>query len=219
MVMMRTATRQLDVRGLTITTAIAVASHQELAGLAIGDELELLLDRFPAIVPDLEAWCRATGHELIDMSAEGEFRRVRLRKGSPRPNGRRVAIVVSDDGLLELLSPLAFGLAAALEGAQVFVYVQGPAVRVLAPGFRGKLPGLARPFSRFARAGLERIGHVSATEKLRWLQTLGARLYACGPSLSRFKVDPDRLAVENVTVCEYLTFMEVMQQADVHLYA
>ena len=103
MVMTRTATRQLDVRGLTITTAIAVAAHQELAGQAIGDELELLLDRFPAIVPDLEAWCRATGHELIHMSAEGEFRRVRLRKGSGRPNGRRVAIVVSNDGLLELL--------------------------------------------------------------------------------------------------------------------
>lgn len=35
----------------------------------------------------------------------------------------------------------------------------------------------------------------------------------------RFRVDPDRLAFGGVVVCEYLTFMEVMQQADVQLYA
>lgn len=219
MVMTRTATAQLDLPGLTITTAIAVAAHQRLAAIAVGDDLELLVDAFPAILPDLEAWCRVTGHELIDVSTEGEFQRVRLRKGSPRANDRRVAVVVPSDGLLELLSPLAFALAAALEGGQVSVYLQGPAVHVLAPRFSGKLPGLARPFSRFARAGLEKIGHVAATDKLRQLQALGGRVYACGPSLARFKVDPDRLVLENVTVCEYLTFMEIMQEAQVQLYA
>lgn len=43
--------------------------------------------------------------------------------------------------------------------------------------------------------------------------------YACGPSLEHFHVDPERLAFDGVVVCEYLTFMEVMQQADVQLYA
>jgi TusA-related sulfurtransferase/predicted peroxiredoxin len=210
---------RVDLRGRTITTAIVFAAHEELVKLAVGDEIELLTEPFPAIVPDLEAWCRATGHELVEMLREGESWRVTLRKGAPRRSNRRVAVVVSRDGLEELLSPLGFALAGALDGAQVAVYIQGPAVHVLAPGFRPRLRGLARPFSRFARAGLERAGHVSPVEKLRQLQALGGALYACGPSLAHFRVDPDRLAFEGVTVCEYFTFLEVMQHADVQLYA
>ena len=212
-------TPPVDARGLTITTAIAVAAQDALAELAVGDELELLVDPFPAIVPDLQAWCRASGHELGAVSEEGESRRVQVRKGEPQPSGQRVAIVVSNDGLEELLSPLGFALAAALGGARVAVYLQGPAVHVLAPRFRARLHGPARPFSRFARAGLAKAGHVAPAEKLRQLQALGGRLYACGPSLEHFHVDPDRLAFDDVVVCEYLTFMEVMRQADVQLYS
>jgi hypothetical protein len=80
----------------------------------------------------------------------------------------------------------------------VALYLQGPAVHVLAPGFRARLRGLARPFSRFARARLEKAGHVAPTEKQRQLQALGARLYACGPSLSHFGVDPERIALDGV---------------------
>jgi len=170
-------------------------------------------------VPDLQAWCRTTSHELVGVSEEGESRRVRIRKGRPHQSGQRVAIVVSTDGLEELLSPLGFALAAALGGARVAVYLQGPAVHVLAPRFRARLRGPARPFSRFARAGLERVGHAAPAEKLRQLQGLGGRLYACGPSLEHFRVDPKRLAFEGVVVCEYLSFMEVMRQADVQLYS
>ena len=155
----------LDLRGLTITTAIAFAAHEALAGVAVGDEVELLVDRFEALMPDLEAWCRATGHELSGISQEGETLRLRIRKGEPRRTDQRVAIVVSSDGLEELLSPLGFALAAALGGAQVSVYLQGPAVHVLAPGFRARLHGLGRPFSRFARAGLEKAGHVAALDE------------------------------------------------------
>jgi TusA-related sulfurtransferase/predicted peroxiredoxin len=214
-----TVRKQTDLRGRTITTAIVFAVQEELAELAVGDELELLTEPFPAIVPDLEAWCRTTGHEFVETASEGESWRVRLRKGVPRRNDHRVAMVVSEEGLEELLSPLGFALAAALGGAQVALYLQGPAVHVLAPGFRPRLRGLARPFSRFARGGLEKAGHVPPAEKLRQLQALNARLYACGPSLRHFRVDPNRLAFDGVIVCEYLTFMEVMQQADVQLYA
>jgi hypothetical protein len=55
--------------------------------------------------------------------------------------------------------------------------------------------------------------------KLRQLQGLGGVLYACGPSLERFRVDPNRLDFDDVVVCEYLTFVEIMQQADVQLYS
>jgi TusA-related sulfurtransferase/predicted peroxiredoxin len=213
------AIRRVDLRGRTITTAIAWAVHEQLADLEAGDEVELQTDPFQAIVPDLEAWCRATGHELVDVQKTSESWEARLRKGEPRRNEHRVAIVVSRDGLEELLSPLGFALAAALGGAQVAVYIQGPAVHVLEPGFRPRLRGLARPFSRFARAGLEKAGHVAPAEKLRQLQALGGALYACGPSLAHFRVDPERLAFDGVTVCEYFTFLEVMQHAEVQLYA
>jgi TusA-related sulfurtransferase/predicted peroxiredoxin len=210
---------RIDARGLTITTAIALAAHEALAGLGVGDELELLVDPLPGIVPDLQAWSRATGHELVNVLEEGESRRILIRKRRLSRSAQRVAVVASDDGLEELLSPLGFALAAALGGAHVAVYLQGPAVHVLAPRYRARLHGPARPFSRFARTALEKVGHVAPTEKLRQLQALGGRLYACGPSLAHFHVDPDRLALHDVMVCEYLTFMEVMRQADVQLYS
>lgn len=98
------------------------------------------------------------------------------------------------------------------------MYLQGPAVRVLRPGWSATLPWPMRPFTRFARRGLEAVGHVSASEKLRQFRSLGGRVYACGPSLSHFGVDPQDLALSDVIVCEYLTFMAIMQEADVQLY-
>lgn len=209
----------IEVPGLTITTAIADLLREPLAGLTVGEELELVTERFPAIVPDLEAWGRFAGHEVVDVIADGDVQRIRLRRTVPtdRPTWR-VAVVVSADGLEELLSPLGFALAAAHEGAAVAVYFQGPGVHVLREGFTPRMRGISRPISRFARAGMARSGHVAAIEKVRQLQALGARIYACGPSLQRFKVPVGRLAVPDVTVCEYLTFMEVMAAADVQLY-
>ena len=45
-------------------------------------------------------------------------------------------MVISNPDLEELLSPLGFALAAALEGIEVRLYVQGPAVRILGRGAR-----------------------------------------------------------------------------------
>jgi predicted peroxiredoxin len=77
--------------------------------------------------------------------------------------------------------------------------------------------GLGRPFSRFPRDGLARVGHIPPQDKLRQLQRLGARLFACGPSMEHYKVDPTDLAFDDVTIAAYLTFMEQMDSADIHL--
>jgi predicted peroxiredoxin/TusA-related sulfurtransferase len=208
----------LDMRGKTITTFIAYQTATRLAGLADGEALELLTDASDDIDNDIRAWCRAAGQELVGVQRTGDSRTYVIGKPSARRPARRLAAVVSDPGLEELLSPLGFALAAALEGAEVSLYFQGPAVRVLAKGFTEKLHGPARPFSRFARAGLTRAGHVPAQEKIRQLQTLGTHLFACGPSMRHFKVARSDLAFADVTVAEYLTFMEIMARADIQLF-
>ncbi len=208
----------LDMRGKSITTFIAYAAASRLADLSDGETLQLLTDADDAIDNDIHAWCRATGQELVSTDrTDGTYRYV-IRKSPARRSDRRFAAVISDPGLEQLLSPLGFALAAALEGVGVSLYFQGPAVRVLTKGFTEKLHGPSRPFSRFARAGLTKAGHIPAQEKISQLRTLGAQLYVCGPSMQHFKVAKTDLAFDDVTIAEYLTFMETMARADIHVF-
>ena len=215
---LETRTR-LDLRGRTITTFIAYEIHDALSVLDEGDRIEVVTDAFTAIDTDLRAWCRVTGNALVDADATGSAWRFTIEKGAPRRSTRKLAAVIEDDGLFELLAPLGFALAAALEGHDVSLYFQGPAVKVLANGYISKMHGLGRPFSRFPRAGLDKVGHVPPQEKLRQLRLLGAHIYACGPSMDHFKVAEADLAFDDVIVAEYLTFMEQMDQADIHVYS
>ncbi|MDH3682588.1 MAG: DsrE family protein [Acidimicrobiia bacterium] len=208
----------LDMRGKTITTFILYEAHEELHGIEIGDRIEVVTDAFPAIDSDLAAWCRTTGHRLVDVVADGETRRYVIEKGEPHRSGQKLAAVISDDGLFELLSPLGFALAAALGGHDVALYFQGPAVRVLAERYTAKMHGPGRPFSRFPRSALAAAGHLPPQEKIAQLQHLGAQIYVCGPSMEHYKVDPDDLAFDDVTISEYPTFMEQMASADIHLF-
>lgn len=216
--MVQTLEPALDMRGKTISTFVIYAVADQFSNLAEGEIVELLTDANEALDNDIRAWSRMTGHQLIEVERGAREYRYQIRKQQPHPSGRHVAAVVGVGGLEELLSPLGFALAAALEGADVSLYFQGPAVRVLAKGFVDRLHGLSRPFSRFARSGLNAAGHVPAQEKIAQLQSLGARLYVCGPSMQHFKVRRSDLAFDGVIVGEYLTFMEVMANADVHLY-
>jgi TusA-related sulfurtransferase len=106
----------LDLRGKSITTYIAYTAWRQLAELAEGDTLELRTDTSDAIDNDLRAWCRATGHQLVVGERSAIQSRYVIRKGSAVRSGRRLAAVISDPGLEQLLSPLGFALAAALEG-------------------------------------------------------------------------------------------------------
>ncbi len=212
------ARTRLDLRGRTITTFIAHAVHEALSEMDRGDRVDVMTDAFTAIDTDMRAWCRATGHSLVDVDTTGVSWRFTIEKGSGRHSSKRLAAIVQDDGLLELLSPLGFALAAALEGHDVALFFQGRAVKVLEEGYVAKLHGFGRPFSRFPRVGLERAGHIPPQAKIRQLQQLGARIYACGPSMDHFKVAETELAFDDVIVAEYLTFMEQMDAADIHVY-
>ena len=204
----------LDLRGHTITTHILYELHTALEPLRAGERVMICTDAFAAIESDLCAWSRATGNPLVAIDLAGEKWRFVVEKGMDPLPGRRMAGVISDDGLLELLSPLGFALSAALAGHQVSLFFEGPAVRVLEKGFVARLHGMGRPFSRFPRAGLEKIGHVSPQEKIEQLLALGAAIFVCGPSMDHFRVKADKLAFEGLTIAEYPTFVNELAEAD-----
>lgn len=176
----RIGTRLVDGRGRSISTAPLYEVARAMRELPPGDVITLRVDPLPALDSDIPAWCRTTGHELAAVEEAGSTRQYTIRKAAEVRTQPAWAIVISNPGLEELLSPLGFALAAALAGSPVAVYFQGPAVRVLTRSFTERLAGWQRPFSAFARRGLARAGHPSPHQKLRQLDELGARIYSCG---------------------------------------
>jgi predicted peroxiredoxin len=201
-----TADTFLNRKGKTITTFVVYDVMAAMGQLSEGQVLELLTDDYPAFEPDIEAWCDATGQVLLSTERTEKTKESTL------------AMILSPDGLEELLSPLGFALAAALEGVRVSIYLQGPATRVLTKGFQPKLKGWSRPFTRFAQSGMTKSGHIPAQEKLRQLRSLGAEIYLCAGSMDHFKVRREDLIFDDLPVVEYLAFMSVMEDADVSLY-
>jgi len=210
--------RSVDGRGRTITTFVVFEIAQQLDSLSEGDVVEVLTDEFEPFASDIEAWCAATGHTLALSESVADGRRFLIEKSTPIVKGTSLAMVISDAGLSELLSPLGFALAAALEGTDVHLYFQGPAVKVLTRGYQPKLHGWARPFSRFAAAAMNRSGHIPAQEKLHQLRSLGGRIYVCGGSLQPFKVRPEDLMFDDLPIIEYLSFVPILEDASVQMY-
>jgi tRNA 2-thiouridine synthesizing protein A len=67
------STLTLDVRGQSCPLPI-VRAAQAIAGLSSGDTLEMLATDRGAL-SDVPAWCRTTGHELLEKEElDGEFR-------------------------------------------------------------------------------------------------------------------------------------------------
>ncbi len=213
-----TADQSLDRTGKTITTFVVYDLRTALEQMAEGQVLELLTDDYEAFEADIAAWCEATGQVLLSSQRIEKGLRFLIEKRTPKTKESSLAMILSPDGLEELLSPLGFALAAALEGIDVSLYIQGPAVRVVTKGFQPKLKGWSRPFTRFAQAGMADAGHIHAQEKLRQLRSLGAAIYLCAGSMDHFKVRREDLIFDDLPIVEYLTFMSVMEDADVSLY-
>ncbi len=208
----------IDMKGKKITTFIMFDAWRALQDMDEGEVLEIITERYEAIGNDIGAWCRMTGNELVDVVEEMDFQRYAIRKAAPREKDRKLALIISDPGLTELLTPLGMALGAALEGIDVSIIFQGPAVRALKKGFKGNLKGISRPFSVFARKGLEKVGHIPPQDKIRQLKELGVHFYICAPSMDHFGVDKSELIFDDIVLSEYLTFMEAMDKADIHLF-
>lgn len=122
----RIGTRLVDGRGRSISTAPLYEVARAMRELPPGDVITLRADPLSALDSDIRAWCRTTGHELAAVEEAGSTREYTIRKAAEVSTQPAWAIVISNLGLEELLSPLGFALAAALAGSPVAVYFQVP---------------------------------------------------------------------------------------------
>lgn len=76
--MSQTVTKTLDLKSLACPLPIAKTA-QAIRDLAPGDLLEALATD-PGSVPDFNAWCTNTGHELLEQTEEGGVYRFLIRK-------------------------------------------------------------------------------------------------------------------------------------------
>jgi predicted peroxiredoxin/TusA-related sulfurtransferase len=210
--------QRVDGSGRSVSTAIVYQVVLAMRELTPGELIRVRTDPLPAVDNDIRAWCRTTGHHLVDVEDVAGDREYLVRKAGEVHEQPGWAFVISNPGLEELLSPLGFALAAALAGSAVSIYFQGPAVRALTRSFSEKLPGWKRPFSVFARRGLDWAGHPPPYQKLRQLSDLGARIYICGPSMAHFRVKADDLFLSDVVIAAYPTFVEQMNAAGVQVF-
>ena len=210
--------RSIDMRGKTITPFIIYYTVKNLKDMHAGEILAVSTDRFEAIENDFSAWSRMTGNRLITIETGDNYQRYYIEKAIPKNSGKKLAMIISDPALDGLLSPLGIALSATLSGTGVHLYFQGPAVRVLKKGFNAKPSGIQRPFSSFARNAMAKAGYLPPQEKLEQLKELGAHIYICGGSMDPFGVKKSDLIFDGVIVAEYLTFLEVMDTADIKFF-
>jgi len=72
------ADQQLDCKGLACPLPV-VKTAQAIKGIDVGQVLELLATD-PGVDPDMRAWTRRTGHELMDITKDGDVFHVFIRR-------------------------------------------------------------------------------------------------------------------------------------------
>jgi TusA-related sulfurtransferase/predicted peroxiredoxin len=208
----RDSSHHLDLRGHGLTTDIVARAINRLEVMSAGESLSLQVDAGEAIDNDLRAWCEATGNHLLDVSDAGDHRIYVIEKGVPVSVVHRLALVISSRDHDHLEAPLSLALAASLEGVAVSIFFEGPAVNILTASFgAGRTRRWFGPRPRSTAA--------KAHDRVRQIHDLGGDLYACERALGEFEISPADLAFERIIHGEYLTFLPVMEEADIQLLA
>lgn len=200
----------LDLRGTGMTTEIVARAINRLDVMSPGEALSIQVDAGEAIDNDLRAWCSATGNHLVRVDGDENSRIYVIEKGVAVSVVHRLALVVSSPEHDHLEAPLSLALAAALEDVDVSIFFEGPAVCLLAP-----LPDRTR--SRFRRARSKAMGE--AHGQLQQIHDLGGHLYVSERALAEFELTEAELAFARIIHAEYLTFLPVMEEADIQLLA
>lgn len=206
------ARHELDMRGNGMTTDIVARAINRLEEIAHGESLKLTVDAGEAIDNDLRAWCEATGNHLLRVDESGSSSTYHIEKGVPVAVVHRMALVVSTDDHRHLEAPLSLALAAALEGVEVAIFFEGDAVAILTDRHTNRGgPRWTRWFGRSART--------EAHARVRQIHDLGGDLYACARAVRDHHLDRSDFAFDRITQAEYLTFLPVMEEADIQLLA
>jgi predicted peroxiredoxin len=208
----------LDFTGKKITTYIVYHVLEYFNNNQTADKVIVKAENYKAIENDLATWSRMTGYPVRVVERKNDCILYEFVKGPTIKKDRKLAMVISENELDKLISPLGLAICCIISGYEVNIYFQGPAVRLLKKGFKEKLPGFNAIFSVFARNGLEKMGNIPAQQKLQLLQKSGARFFACQPSMEHFGVNEKDFAFSDVTICEYLTFLEIYNVADLKFF-
>src|SRR5271167_4785197 len=70
----------VDGRGRSISTAILYKVWRAMRELPPGEVITVSTDPLPAVDNDIRAWCRTTGHELVDVKQAAGAREYAIRK-------------------------------------------------------------------------------------------------------------------------------------------
>ena len=197
--------RELDVRTLACPGPI-VRLKNEIEPLAPGSMLKVLAAS--SFAPDLEAWLKAGGHELLSLERKEEHLEALLRKGggtvsSPAPGGDGAAIVLFSNDFDKAMAALIIACGMAASGMKVGIFFtfwglsvlrRNPGPRV-SKGFVSRLFGwmlprgaekLALSKMNMAGIGTAMMKHVmksrnvtSLPELIREARALGVRFVAC----------------------------------------
>jgi TusA-related sulfurtransferase/predicted peroxiredoxin len=200
----------LDLRGTGMTTEIVARAINRLNVMSPGEALAIQVDAGEAIDNDLRAWCEATGNHLVRVEDDQNSRIYLIEKGVAVSVVHRLALVISSPEHDHLEAPLSLALAAALEDVDVSIFFEGPAVRLLAP-----LPDRTRNWFRRARSKTLSEAH----DRIQQIHDLDGHLYVSERALAEFELTGTELAFDRIIHAEYLTFLPVMEEADIQLLA
>ena len=214
----QTNSDHIDFSGKKITAFILNDVVQQLKSLDKGETIKIKVDNYEALDNDLLAWSKLTGNQVGVLESNANYKIYKIEKIKDLKSTNKFAIIISEKGLEELISPLGFAWAAAVSGMEVHIYIQGPAVNIMKKGYKEKLKGFSSIFSGFARKGLLEIGHIPPQEKIIELKKLGANFYLCQPSMDHFKVKKSDLIFTDIITAEYITFLEVLKDSDIKFF-
>ena len=187
-------------------------SSHHLDSMPHGEVLSLKVDAGEAIDNDLRAWCEATGNHLIRVDDFGDTCVYHVEKGVPVSVVHRMALVLSAADHRHIVTPLSLAQAAALEGVNVSIFFEGDAVSILTHRYVADGP------HRWRRR-LGRAARAEAHQQVGQIHALGGDLYACDRAMTGHGLTRADLAFDGVTRAEYLTFLPIMEEADIQLLA
>jgi predicted peroxiredoxin/TusA-related sulfurtransferase len=212
------AQETLDFSGKKITSYIVSNVLEYFKNKPVGEKVLVKTDNYQAIGNDLSSWSEMTGYRVKVLETTESSSIYEFTYTAQKDREKSLAIVISEKELDKLISPLGLAICCILTGYEVNIYFQGPAVKTLEKGFKEKLPGFSSIFSGFARKGLDKIGNVPVCQKLDMLHKSGAKFYVCQPSMEHFGVKEEKLAYQGLVLCEYLTFLEIYEKADLKFF-